>query len=83
MCTGLPTICVELKPKWGCLPSAATIHPGNWLKRRQSKFQLQQALKMAEVSRRGQNHIGKHLAKHSEKSLFKFLLQDAHLRHHC
>jgi Inositol-pentakisphosphate 2-kinase len=47
---GLSTLCVELKPKWGCLPSAATIHPDNRLKRQQSKFQLQQMLKLAEAS---------------------------------
>lgn len=47
---GLSTLCVELKPKWGCLPSAATIHPDNWLKRQKSKFQLQQMLKLAEAS---------------------------------
>jgi Inositol-pentakisphosphate 2-kinase len=48
--SGLPTLCVELKPKWGCLPSAATIHPDNRLKRQKSKFQLQQNLKLAEAS---------------------------------
>jgi Inositol-pentakisphosphate 2-kinase len=47
---GLSTLCVELKPKWGCLPSAATIHPDNRLKRQKSKFQLQQMLKLAEAS---------------------------------
>lgn len=47
---GVSTLCVELKPKWGCLPSAATIHPDNRLKRQKSKFQLQQMLKLAEAS---------------------------------
>lgn len=46
--SGAPTLCVELKPKWGCLPTTATIHPDNRLKRQRSKFQLQQALKLAQ-----------------------------------
>ena len=48
--SGAPTLCIELKPKWGCLPSAATIHPNDRLKRQKSKFQLQQMLKLAEAS---------------------------------
>lgn len=44
-----PALCVELKPKWGCLPTSAAIHPDNALKGRVSKFQLQQALKLAQV----------------------------------
>lgn len=42
-------ICVEIKPKCGFLPTAATIHPSNAVKRRVSRFQLHQALKAAQV----------------------------------
>ena len=44
-----PVVCIEIKPKCGFLPTAATIHPQHNIKRQQSRFQLQQALKLAQV----------------------------------
>jgi Inositol-pentakisphosphate 2-kinase len=45
----LGTLCVELKPKCGFLPSSAAIHPDNAIKRRLPRFVLHQALKLARV----------------------------------
>ena len=44
-----PVVCIEIKPKCGFLPTAATIHPQRNIKRQRSRFQLQQALKLAQV----------------------------------
>lgn len=44
-----PTVCVEVKPKWGGLPTSPCVHPDNSLKLHTSKFQLQQALKLSKV----------------------------------
>lgn len=41
-----PTITVELKPKWGCLPEAATISEKNNVKLHVSRFTLFQQLKL-------------------------------------
>jgi hypothetical protein len=40
---------VELKPKCGCLPTAESIHPDNRRKRRISRYQLHQQLKVQQV----------------------------------
>ena len=47
---GTPTLGIELKPKCGFLPSAATIHPGNSVKKQRSRFTLHQQLKLAQVN---------------------------------
>lgn len=44
-----PVVCVEIKPKWGALPTAETIHPDNAIKHQTSRFRLQQALKLAQA----------------------------------
>ena len=46
----MPTICLELKPKCGFLPTSPCIHPGHSIKRRVPRFQLHQQLKLAQVS---------------------------------
>lgn len=43
-----PTITVELKPKWGCLPAAATISEENKVKLHVPRFTLLQHLKLQE-----------------------------------
>lgn len=45
----MPVVCVEIKPKWGALPTAETIHPDNAIKHQTSRFCLQQALKLAQA----------------------------------
>lgn len=40
---------MEVKPKWGGLPTSPCVHPDNSLKLHSSKFQLQQALKLSKV----------------------------------
>lgn len=54
-----PAVCVELKPKWGALPAAPAVHPDHGMKLHASKFQLQQALKLAQarLPRRGNAHF--------------------------
>lgn len=42
------TVCVELKPKWGSLPTSKAIHPDHAFKYQTSKFCLQQALKLTQ-----------------------------------
>ena len=42
-------VSVELKPKAGFLPDFDTIHPDNGIKRRVSRFALQQSLKLLQV----------------------------------
>ena len=44
------TICLELKPKCGFLPTSACIHPKHAIKQEISRFQLHQHLKCAQVS---------------------------------
>ncbi|CAL5223185.1 g5659 [Coccomyxa viridis] len=44
----MPTICLELKPKCGFLPTSPCIHPGHSIKRRVPRFQLHQQLKLAQ-----------------------------------
>ena len=44
-----PTLCVEIKPKWGLLPSSPAIPAEHEVRRRVSRFQLQQQLKLAQV----------------------------------
>ncbi len=44
-----PAVCIELKSKWGALPAALTVHPDHSIKLHASKFQLQQALKLAQA----------------------------------
>ena len=56
------TICVELKPKCGFLPTSACIHPKHAVKHKIPRFQLHQHLKCAQVS-------GSHLS-HKEHNLF-------------
>ena len=46
----MPTICLELKPKCGFLPTSPCIHPGHSIKLRVPRFQLHQQLKLAQVS---------------------------------
>ena len=43
------TLGIELKPKCGFLPSAATIQSGNSVKKQRSRFTLHQQLKLAQV----------------------------------
>lgn len=42
---------VEIKPKCGFLPSAKTIHPGRNIKKKVSRFRLQQSLKLNLVNK--------------------------------
>jgi hypothetical protein len=41
-----PTITVEIKPKWGCLPTAGTISEENNIKKHVSRFSMHQHLKL-------------------------------------
>ncbi len=45
-----PALCVEIKPKWGLLPSSPAIPAQNDIKKRVSRFQLHQQLKLAQVT---------------------------------
>ena len=53
----MPTICLELKPKCGFLPTSPCIHPGHSIKRRVPRFQLHQQLKLAQVSCSSNAHL--------------------------
>ncbi|KAA6429944.1 MAG: hypothetical protein FRX49_00376 [Trebouxia sp. A1-2] len=44
----LPALCVEIKPKWGLLPMSPAIAAKHAIKKRVSRFQLQQHLKLAQ-----------------------------------
>lgn len=44
-----PVLCVEIKPKWGLLPTSPAISAKHEVKRHKSKFQLHQKLKLAQV----------------------------------
>ena len=46
----LPALCVEIKPKWGLLPTSPAIAAQHAIKKQVSRFQLQQHLKLAQVS---------------------------------
>ena len=46
----LPALCVEIKPKWGLLPISPAIAAQHAIKKVVSRFQLQQHLKLAQVS---------------------------------
>lgn len=46
----LPALCVEIKPKWGLLPTSPAIAAKHAIKKQVSRFQLQQHLKLAQVS---------------------------------
>ncbi len=46
----LPALCVEIKPKWGLLPSSPATAAKHAIKKQVSRFQLQQHLKLAQVS---------------------------------
>jgi hypothetical protein len=46
----LPALCVEIKPKWGLLPMSPAIAAKHAIKKQVSRFQLQQHLKLAQVS---------------------------------
>ncbi len=46
----LPALCVEIKPKWGLLPKSPAIAAKHAIKKQVSRFQLQQHLKLAQVS---------------------------------
>eukprot|EP00210_Caulerpa_lentillifera_P002937 g2804.t1 len=41
-----PTLCLEIKPKCGFLPTCHTIHPENEIKKKATRFALQQYLKL-------------------------------------
>lgn len=43
------TLCVEIKPKCGFLPTSALIRPEHAVKRRVPRFQLHQLLKLEQV----------------------------------
>ena len=45
----MPTICLEVKPKWGVLATSPCIHPKHSIKLRVPRFQLHQQLKAAQV----------------------------------
>ena len=45
----LPALCVEIKPKWGLLPSSPAIAAKHTIKKRVSRFQLHQRLKLSQV----------------------------------
>jgi len=47
---GQSTLGIEIKPKCGCLPVAATIHPVNSIKKQKSRFALHQRLKLDQVT---------------------------------
>ncbi|DBB00055.1 TPA: Inositol-pentakisphosphate 2-kinase [Trebouxia sp. C0004] len=44
----LPALCVEIKPKWGLLPTSPAIAAKHVIKKQVSRFQLQQHLKLAQ-----------------------------------
>ncbi len=46
----LPALCVEIKPKWGLLSTSPAIAAQHAVKKQVSRFQLQQHLKLAQVS---------------------------------
>ncbi len=46
----LPALCVEIKPKWGLLPTSPAIAAQHAIKKQVSRFPLQQHLKLARVS---------------------------------
>jgi len=46
----LPALCVEIKPKWGLLPTSPAIEAQHAIKKQVSRFPLQQHLKLAQVS---------------------------------
>ena len=50
-----PTVCVELKPKCGFLPTSPCILPAHSIKRSVPRFQLHQHLKLAQVSHSSHN----------------------------
>ncbi|KAG0585621.1 hypothetical protein KC19_2G026000 [Ceratodon purpureus] len=69
---GLPqTITIELKPKWGCLPTAATISEENIVKRHVSRFAMHQHLKF-------QQGKVKSLSKYSPLDLFSGNVEGIH-----
>ncbi|KAL3138530.1 Inositol-pentakisphosphate 2-kinase, variant 3 [Trebouxia sp. C0010 RCD-2024] len=43
-----PVLCVEIKPKWGLLPTSPAISAEHEVKRHKSRFQLHQKLKLAQ-----------------------------------
>ena len=45
----MPPLCVEIKPKWGLLPSSPAIAAKHEIKKRISRFQLHQKLKLSQV----------------------------------
>ena len=46
---GQDTLCVELKPKCGCLPTSAAIAPAHAIKRAVPRYALHQRLKLAQA----------------------------------
>ena len=44
-----PVLCVEIKPKWGLLPTSPAIPAKHEIKRHKSRLQLHQKLKLAQV----------------------------------
>lgn len=50
MNTPAPVLCVELKPKWGLLPTSPAIPTKHEVKKHKSRFQLHQMLKLAQVN---------------------------------
>ena len=47
--TPAPVLCVEIKPKWGLLPTSPAISIKHEAKKHKSRFQLHQRLKLAQV----------------------------------
>lgn len=46
---GFDHLVVEIKPKWGCLPTSPAIPPQHAIKKQVSRYQLLQRLKLAQV----------------------------------
>lgn len=49
MKTPAPVLCIEIKPKWGLLPTSPAIPTKHGVKKHKSRFQLHQRLKLAQV----------------------------------
>ncbi|GBG76676.1 hypothetical protein CBR_g22893 [Chara braunii] len=58
-----PTICVEIKPKWGFIPSADTIRPSNEVKKRVIHYKMHQQDKLA-------RHLVKSVSNYDPRDLF-------------